>query len=97
MFADDPALVPFAEAANLLAERDDWPALYDRAALHANQVPVAAALYTGDMYVDAALSRQTAAAVGGLRLWETNAYEHDGLRQSGDVLDRLIGMVKGEL
>ena len=26
MFADDPALVPFAEAANLLAERDDWPA-----------------------------------------------------------------------
>jgi pimeloyl-ACP methyl ester carboxylesterase len=97
MFADDPALVPFAEAANLLAERDDWPALYDREALDANQVPVAAALYTGDMYVDATLSRQTATAVRGLRLWETSAYEHDGLRESGDVLDRLIRMVKGEL
>jgi hypothetical protein len=97
MFADDPALVPFAEAANLLAERDDWPALYDREALDANQVPVAAALYTGDMYVDATRSRQTATAVRGLRLWETNAYEHDGLRESGDVLDRLIRMVKGEL
>ncbi|HJU98671.1 MAG TPA: alpha/beta fold hydrolase [Jiangellaceae bacterium] len=97
MFADDPALVPFAEVADLLAERDDWPALYDRAALQANQVPVAAALYTGDMYVDANLSRQTAAVVGGLRLWETNAHEHDGLRESGDVLDRLIRMVRGEL
>jgi len=97
MFVDDPALVPFAEAANLLAEREDWPALYDRAALQANDVPVAAALYTGDMYVDAGLSRETAAAVGSLRLWETNAYEHDGLRENGDVLDRLIRMVKGEL
>jgi pimeloyl-ACP methyl ester carboxylesterase len=97
MFADDPALVPFAAAADLLAERDDWPALYDREVLRANQVPVAAALYTGDMYVDAGLSRRTAEAVGGLRLWETNAHEHDGLRETGDVLDRLIRMVKGEL
>jgi hypothetical protein len=30
-------------------------------------------------------------------VWETSAYEHDGLRESGDVLDRLIRMVKGEL
>ena len=30
-------------------------------------------------------------------MWKTNAYEHDGLRETDDVLDRLIAMVKGEL
>jgi pimeloyl-ACP methyl ester carboxylesterase len=97
MFDDDPALVPLRDAAELLAQRDDWPALYDRAALAGNDVPAAAALYTDDMYVDAGLADQTAAAVRGLRVWKTNAYEHDGLRETDDVLDRLIAMVKGEL
>jgi hypothetical protein len=49
------------------------------------------------MFVDAELSRRTAAAVRGLRVWETNAYEHDGLRETEDVLDRLIKMGRGEL
>jgi pimeloyl-ACP methyl ester carboxylesterase len=97
MFDDDPALVPLRDAAELLAQRDDWPTLYDRAALAGNDVPAAAALYTDDMYVDAGLADQTAAAVRGLRVWKTNAYEHDGLRETDDVLDRLIAMVKGEL
>jgi hypothetical protein len=35
----------------------------------------AAALYTEDMYVDAGLSADTAAAVRGLRAWTTNASE----------------------
>lgn len=97
MFDDDPALSPLRETAQLLAEKADWPALYDRAALGRNEVPAAAALYTDDMYVDAKLSEDTAAAVRGLRVWKTNAYEHDGLRETGDVLDRLIRMVKGKL
>lgn len=97
MFEDDPALRPFRDAAELLAERDDWPTLYDRTVLAANQVPVAAALYTDDMYVDAGLADDTAAAVRGLRVWKTNAYEHDGLRETSDVLDRLIKMARGEL
>ncbi len=50
------------------------------------------------MYVDAADSLATADAVRGLRTWVTNEWEHDGLRASGSqVLDRLIGMVRGEL
>lgn len=97
MFDDDPALTPLREAAELLAERTDWPPLYDRAVLGRNTVPVAAALYTDDMYVDAGMSEATAAAVNGLRAWKTNAYEHDGLRETDDVLDRLIKMVRGEL
>jgi hypothetical protein len=48
--------------------------------------------------VDRELSMQTAGAIRGLRAWVTSEYEHDGLRVSnGAVLDRLIGMCRGEI
>ena len=41
---------------------------------------------------------RTAAGIRGLRTWVTDEYEHDGLRVSGgQVLDRLIRLVRGEL
>ena len=92
----DPVLRPLREAADLLAERDDWPALYDPTRLAANEVPVVAAVYYDDMYVDRELSMRTAQAICGMRTWVTSEYEHDGLRvSSGAVLDRLIGMCRG--
>jgi hypothetical protein len=61
-------------------------------------VPVAAAVYRDDMYVDTAPSPATALAVRNLRTWVTDEYEHDGLRVSGGrVLDRLVRLVRGEL
>jgi pimeloyl-ACP methyl ester carboxylesterase len=94
----DPTLAPLREAAQLLAEREGWPPLYDPARLAANEVPVAAAVYYEDMYVPAALSLATAARVRGLRPWVTNEWEHDGLRVSGGaVLDRLIAMNRGDV
>jgi pimeloyl-ACP methyl ester carboxylesterase len=94
----DPALAPLREAAEILANRDDWPPLYDPARLAANEVPAAAAVYFNDMYVPAALSVPTAAAIRGLKPWVTSEYEHDGLRvSSGRVLDRLIAMNRGEV
>lgn len=98
MFTTDPALAPLREAADLLAQREDWPDLYEPATLARNEVPVAAAIYHDDMYVDTADSLATARAVLGLRTWVTDEYEHDGLRVSGGrVLDRLIRLVRGEL
>ncbi len=98
MIDADPVLRPLREAAAILAERDDWPPLYDPARLAANEVPAAAAVYYNDMYVDRELSMRTAAAIRGLRPWVTSEYEHDGLRVSGGaVLDRLIGMVRGNI
>ena len=98
MIDADPVLRPLREAAGILAERDDWPPLYDPARLAANEVPVAAAVYYDDMYVDREFSMQTAAAIRGLQAWVTSEYEHDGLRVSdGAVLDRLIGMVRGNI
>ena len=96
MFTDDPVLRPLWPAADLLAQRTDWPALYDPAALAVSEVPAAAAVYYHDMYVPCELSAPTAAAIGGLRAWITSEYEHDGLRVSnGGVLDRLIGLARG--
>jgi pimeloyl-ACP methyl ester carboxylesterase len=97
-FETDPALRPLAEAAGLLAARTDWEPLYDTARLAANEVPVAAAVYHDDMYVDTAHSLRTARAVRGLRTWVTDEFEHDGVRAGGPrVLDRLIALVRDEV
>jgi pimeloyl-ACP methyl ester carboxylesterase len=96
MFENDPVLSQLAEAAQLLAERDDWPALYDERRLAASDVPAAAAVYFSDMYVPLKLSMPAARTIRGLRPWVTNEYEHDGLRVSnGGVLDRLIALARG--
>ncbi len=96
MFRDIAALRPFAGAAELLAAADDWAPLYDPARLAANEVPLRAAIFHDDMYVDAALSLETAASVGNARAWVTNEYEHDGVRVGGEhVLGRLIDMAAG--
>ena len=70
--------------------------LYDADRLRRNEVPVAATIYVNDVYVERAFAVETAALVGNLRAWETNEYEHNGLRADGErVVGRLIDMVKG--
>ncbi|MFG2639621.1 alpha/beta fold hydrolase [Streptomyces sp. NPDC048370] len=96
MFQDIKGLRPFAEAAELLAERTDWPPLYDPRRLAANQVPLAAIVYHDDMYVDAELSLRTARDVGATRVWVTNEWEHDGVSAAGGrVLSRLMDLAAG--
>ncbi|WP_433825153.1 alpha/beta fold hydrolase [Actinoplanes sp. CA-015351] len=96
MFSEIASLRPFAGAADLLAATEDWPDLFDLDRLAGNSVPVLAAVYADDMYVDAELSLATASFVGNVRTWVTNEYEHDGLRTAGDaVLGHLIEMAAG--
>jgi pimeloyl-ACP methyl ester carboxylesterase len=95
MFEDYGALRPLREAAELLTRRV-WPRLYDPEVLNANQVPVAAAVYAEDMYVERHFSEQTAARIRGARPWLTNEYEHNGLRADGDrILGRLLDLARG--
>lgn len=97
MFEEYAALAPLRDAAAALAEHE-WPRLYDERRLAENEVPVAAAIYAEDMYVERAFSEQTAARIGGLRPWLTNALHHDGLRIQGDlVLGRLIDLARGHI
>ncbi len=96
MFGEIRALRPFRGAADLLAAYDDWGPLYDVDRLAANEVPVLAAVYFDDMYVDADLQLETARRVGNTRAWVTNEFEHDGLRADPSrVLGRLLDMRAG--
>jgi pimeloyl-ACP methyl ester carboxylesterase len=95
MFEDYGALAPLREAAELLAAHE-WPRLYDAERLRANEVPVAAAVYADDAYVERAFSEETAALIRGARAWVTNEYEHNGLRADGGrILGRLIDLARG--
>lgn len=94
-FEQDPALLPLRGVAQLLAEKSDWTPLYDPERLALNTVPVAAAVYSEDIYVDRELSLETAAAVRGLQVWESADYHHDGIADDGEaIFARLLGMVR---
>ena len=97
MFDDIASLRPLKAVANALAEHN-WPAsLYDADALGRNTVPAAATAYFEDMYVDANLALQTAAAIKGLRPWVTNTYMHSGVREDGQrVFSTLLAMARDE-
>jgi pimeloyl-ACP methyl ester carboxylesterase len=95
VFEEYPALAPLREAAERLAARE-WPRLYDLDTLRANEVPVAAAIYAEDMYVDRIFSEETAARIGRMRAWVTSEYEHNGLRADGArIVGRLLDLVRG--
>jgi pimeloyl-ACP methyl ester carboxylesterase len=97
MFDEYRHLRPLRVAADLLAEDASWPTLYDPAVLRANTVPVAAAIYYDDMYVDRDFSVQTAATIYGSKVWITNEYAHNALRADGEVVfGRLLEMACGQ-
>ncbi|RKR30394.1 prolyl aminopeptidase 2 [Arthrobacter oryzae] len=96
-FEQDPALRPLRDVARLLAEKDDWAPLYDPEQLAQNRVPVAAAVYTDDIYVDRDLSLETAASVRGLQVWESGEFHHDGIADDGEaIFGRLLGMARSD-
>ncbi|HEY4634627.1 MAG TPA: alpha/beta fold hydrolase [Candidatus Limnocylindrales bacterium] len=95
MWEDYAALRPHRAAAEILADHA-WPALYDAERLRRNDVPVAATIYVNDLYVERDFAEETAATIRGLRTWETDELEHNGLRADGErVLGRLIDLVRG--
>jgi pimeloyl-ACP methyl ester carboxylesterase len=95
MWEEYAALRPQRAAAELLAEHP-WPALYDADRLRHNEVPVAATIYVNDLYVERDFAEETAATIRGIRTWQTDEFEHNGLRADGErVLGRLIDLVRG--
>ncbi|EYD77482.1 Proline iminopeptidase [Rubellimicrobium mesophilum DSM 19309] len=96
MFEEIRSLQPFRDAAEALARCDAYSPLYDLDRLASNEVPVSAVVYFDDMYVDAGLSLDTARHVGNLRPWVTNEYEHDGIRDSARVFQRLRTLVSDD-
>ena len=86
---------PRRDTAEALAQHE-WPRLFDEDVLRGNEVPVAATIYTEDLYVERAFSEQTAAMVPNFHAWITSEYDHNGLRVDGDrILGRLIDLARG--
>ncbi|KAI1426926.1 Alpha/Beta hydrolase protein [Xylaria sp. FL1777] len=85
-------LVKMKETADILANYDEWPSLYDIEQLGKNEVPVYAAVYN-DMYVDAGMSRVTASRIRGIKVFETNVLFHGAIRSKPDeVLRELFAL-----
>ncbi len=78
MFEQMPELKPFRAAMDLLMEDTDWDKIYDPQRLAANEVPLQAAVYFDDMYVDSGMQLDTLSRVGTSHAWVTNEFEHDG-------------------
>ncbi|MFI6781636.1 alpha/beta fold hydrolase [Micromonospora sp. NPDC050276] len=93
MFQEIRALRPFAAAMDELAAMKTWTPLYDLQRLADNEVPLAAAVYFDDVFVDAGLQLDTLSRVGAAQAWVTNEFEHDGIG-SGRVFTRLREMVR---
>jgi pimeloyl-ACP methyl ester carboxylesterase len=95
--ARQPALAPFVETMELLAERVWERDLFDLDALSRNEVPVAAQVYTQDMFVPLDLSLEAAALVPRVRVVQDREHHHDGLRKHGvEILTGLRAVLDAE-
>ncbi|CAN8099121.1 unnamed protein product [Discula destructiva] len=91
MFDDYSELKELKAAAQSLAAYNEWDSLYDEDQLKRNTVPVFAAGYVEDMYVDYDLARETVRKVKGIKTFETNIMYHNALRARADeVLPQLF-------
>jgi len=92
-FETYPELMQMQRAAQLIAEHTGWEDLYDEQQLRRNEVPVYAASFVDDMYVDFDLARETAKMVRGIQVFETNSLYHNAVRaRSDEVLHQLFKM-----
>lgn len=79
MFEQERALRPFKPAMDVLMESTSFGMIYDADQLARNEVPLQAAVYYDDMYVDSGLQFDTLSRIGRSHYWTTNEFEHDGV------------------
>lgn len=92
-FETYPELIPLREVAEKLATYTEWPALYDQDRLRNNEVPLYAASYVEDMYVEYHLARNTSDMVKGSKVFETNVMYHNAVRAKADeVMHQLFSL-----
>jgi hypothetical protein len=94
MFDSYDELKDLKEVADILATTEDWPNLYDNAQLAQNEVPVYAATYVEDMYVNYDLATATARKINGAKQFITNTMYHGGIRERTDEVMRQLFFLK---
>lgn len=86
-----PELKKVKGAADILAKTSDWPSLYDEYQLERNEVPVYAASFVDDMYVDFGLVQESVEKIKGVKQYITNTMFHDAIRSNTeDVMKQLF-------
>ncbi|OKL55682.1 hypothetical protein UA08_09008 [Talaromyces atroroseus] len=94
MFESYDELKEMKEVADILASSEDWPDLYDEAQLAKNEIPVYAATYVDDMYVNFDLATATARKIKGVKQFITNTMYHGALRERTDEVIRQLFFLK---
>ncbi|KAJ4287505.1 hypothetical protein N0V88_007605 [Collariella sp. IMI 366227] len=89
----------FKEVARELAQKKDWPHLYDENALRVNKVPVKAMIFDDDIFVDPELSRQTVKKIGEcVVIRPKEGMTHGSIKKdTKEVLELLFGRVQGQM
>ncbi|KAF1973519.1 alpha/beta-hydrolase [Bimuria novae-zelandiae CBS 107.79] len=89
MFDVYPELKKLKAVGELLAQTT-WGKLYDVEQLQRNEVPVYAAAYFDDMYVDFDLSMETARTIRGCKTYVTNAMYHNAVSAKADEVLKAV-------
>ncbi|WEV64617.1 alpha/beta fold hydrolase [Bifidobacterium sp. ESL0732] len=89
MFDQERALRPFKPAVEEMMGDTHFGKIYDTTQLKRNEVPLQAAVYFDDMYVDSGMQLDTLSRVGNSHAWVTNEYQHDGIHHGGAVFAHL--------
>ena len=93
MYNDYVELRSLREVADILAQTDHWPDLYDEHQLINNDIPIYSATFVHDLYVNFDLAQETAMKIGKCKTFVTNILYHDGLgRKSDEVVKRLFAL-----
>lgn len=93
MTEDYHDLSKMQRVSDLLAKDADWPALFDLDQLARNKVPVYAAAYVEDMYVDYGFAMDTASKIKGCKVFSTNVMYHNAVREkTREVVDQLFAL-----
>lgn len=91
MFETYPELEKLRDVAEILARYTDWPTLYDEEQLARNEVPVYAASFVNDMYVDFGLVQEVVVKIKSCKQFITNTMYHDAVRsQSKSLMEELF-------
>lgn len=93
MFEDYSELRKVQPVAELVARDSSWGALFDKQQLARNTVPVYAAAYVEDMYVDFELSMETAREIKGCKVFATNVMFHNAVSaKSAEVVKQAFAL-----
>ncbi|KAH8676634.1 Alpha/Beta hydrolase protein [Tricladium varicosporioides] len=93
LFDAFPELRKLAAVADIIAGYSSWPELYDDWQLLRNEVPVYAATFIDDMYVDYGLAQETVKIVKNCKQFITNTMYHDAIRSRTDeVMKELFAL-----